>query len=48
MTGGMTQIVRLKADGAVRSIDAFGTQVWRRSEGRWRQSLYQVTELRPH
>ncbi len=48
MTGGMTHVVRLKADGARRSIDAFGTQIWRRSGQTWQLILYQATEIRPH
>ena len=48
MTGGMTHVVRLKADNAHRSIDAFGTQIWRRSGETWQMILYQATEIRPH
>jgi ketosteroid isomerase-like protein len=45
MTGEMTQTVRLNATGEVKTIRAFGTQVWARRGGEWRQVLYQATEI---
>ena len=37
MTGEMTQTVRLNATGEVKTISAFGTQVWARRGGEWRR-----------
>ena len=48
MTGEMTQTVRLNASGAVKTIRAFGTQVWVLRGGAWRQVLYQATEIVPY
>ena len=48
MTGEMTQTVRLTAGGEVKTIRAFGTQVWALRGGAWRQVLYQATEIAPH
>jgi hypothetical protein len=48
MTGEMTQTVRLNATGEVKTIRAFGTQVWARRDGEWRQVLYQATEILAH
>ncbi|HTJ62259.1 MAG TPA: nuclear transport factor 2 family protein [Alphaproteobacteria bacterium] len=47
MTGEMTQTVRLNATGEVKTISAFGTQVWARRGGEWQQLLYQATEIVP-
>jgi len=48
MTGRMTHTVRIKPTGAVRTMEAFGTQVWARQGDGWRQVLYQATEIAPH
>jgi ketosteroid isomerase-like protein len=48
MTGEMTQTVRLNATGEVKTIRAFGTQVWVKRDGEWRQVLYQATEIVAH
>jgi hypothetical protein len=48
MTGEMTQTVRLTASGEVKTIRAFGTQVWAMRAGEWRQVLYQATEIVPY
>jgi ketosteroid isomerase-like protein len=48
MTGPMTHTVRIKPTGAVRSMAAFGTQVWAPHGESWRQVLYQATEITPH
>lgn len=48
MTGEMTQTVRLTASGEVKTIRAFGTQVWTRRDGGWQQVLYQATEIVPY
>jgi ketosteroid isomerase-like protein len=48
MTGEMAQTVRLNATGEIKTIRAFGTQVWTRRDGEWRQVLYQATEILAH
>jgi ketosteroid isomerase-like protein len=48
MTGPMTHTVRIKPTGAVRTMMAFGTQVWAPYGESWRQVLYQATETIPH
>ena len=48
MTGLMTHTVRIKPTGAVRTMEAFGTQVWAPYGHSWRQVLYQATEITPH
>jgi ketosteroid isomerase-like protein len=48
LTGPMTHTVRIKPTGAVRTMTAFGTQVWAPHGGSWRQVLYQATEIAGH
>ena len=48
MTGPMTHTVRIKPTGAVRTMAAFGTQVWAPHGDSWCQVLYQATEIAPH
>jgi ketosteroid isomerase-like protein len=48
VTGAMTHTVRIKSTGAIRTMDAFGTQVWAPDGDSWRQVLYQATEIAPH
>ena len=48
MTGPMTHTVRIKPTGAVRTMAAFGTQVWAPDGDSWRQVLYQATEIASH
>jgi len=48
MTGPMTHTVRIKPTGAVRTMAAFGSQVWARRGDSWQQVLYQATEIAPH
>jgi len=48
LTGPMTHTVRIKPTGAVRTMAAFGTQVWAPHGDSWRQVLYQATEIAPH
>lgn len=48
VTGPMTHTVRIKPTGAVRTMKAFGTQVWAPHGDSWRQVLYQATEIVPH
>jgi ketosteroid isomerase-like protein len=48
LTGPMTHTVRIKPTGAIRTMEAFGTQVWARDGDSWRQVLYQATEIAPH
>lgn len=48
MTGRMTHSVRIKSTGAMRTMEAFGTQVWAPHGDSWRQVLYQATEIAPH
>ena len=48
LTGPMTHTVRIKPTGAVRTMAAFGTQVWAPEGGSWRQVLYQATEIASH
>ena len=48
MTGPMTHTVRIKTTGVVRTMAAFGTQVWAPHGDSWRQVLYQATEIAPH
>lgn len=48
MTGPMTHTVRIKPTGAVRTMKAFGAQVWARRGDSWQQVLYQATEIAPH
>jgi ketosteroid isomerase-like protein len=48
VTGAMTHTVRIKPTGAIRTMDAFGTQVWAPDGDSWRQVLYQATEIAPH
>ena len=48
MTGEMTQTVRLTVSGEVKTIRAFGTQIWAMRGGEWRQMLYQATEIVPY
>ena len=48
LTGPMTHTVRIKPTGAVRTMAAFGTQVWAPHGDSWRQVLYQATEIGSH
>jgi ketosteroid isomerase-like protein len=48
LTGPMTHTVRIKPTGAIRTMDAFGTQVWAPHGNSWRQVLYQATEIAAH
>ena len=48
VTGSMTHTVRIKPTGAVRTMAAFGTQVWAPHGDSWRQVLYQATEIGSH
>jgi ketosteroid isomerase-like protein len=48
MTGPMSHTVRIKPTGAVRTMEAFGTQVWAPHGDSWRQVLYQATEIAAH
>jgi ketosteroid isomerase-like protein len=48
VTGPMTHTVRIKPTGAVRTMAAFGTQVWAPHGDSWRQVLYQASEIVPH
>ena len=48
LTGPMTHTVRIKPTGAVRTMAAFGTQVWAPDGDSWRQVLYQATEIASH
>jgi hypothetical protein len=48
VTGAMTHTVRIKPIGVIRTMDAFGTQVWAPYGDSWRQVLYQATEIAPH
>ena len=48
MTGPMTHTVRIKPTGAVRTMEAFGAQVWARRGDSWQQVLYQATEIAAH
>ena len=48
VTGAMTHTVRIKPTGAVRTMEAFGVQVWAPYGSSWRQVLYQATEIAPH
>ena len=48
VTGTMTHTVRIKPTGVIRTMDAFGTQVWAPDGDSWRQVLYQATEIAPH
>jgi ketosteroid isomerase-like protein len=48
LTGPMSHTVRIKPTGVVRTMDAFGTQVWAPNGDSWRQVLYQATEIGSH
>ena len=48
LTGPMTHTVRIKPTGAIRTMEAFGSQVWAPHGDSWRQVLYQATEIAPH
>ncbi len=48
MTGPMRHVVRLKATREIRTMYAFGTQIWVPHGDSWRQILYQATEIAPH
>jgi hypothetical protein len=48
LTGPMTHTVRIKPTGAVRTMEAFCTQVWAPHGDSWRQVLYQATEIGAH
>jgi ketosteroid isomerase-like protein len=48
LTGTMSHTVRIKPTGAVRIMEAFGTQVWAPHGDSWRQVLYQATEIASH
>jgi ketosteroid isomerase-like protein len=48
VTGPMTHTVRIKPTGQVRTMEAFGTQVWAPHGDTWRLSLYQASEIAPH
>ena len=47
MTGIMKHIVRAKATREIRTMDAFGTQIWAPHGDTWKQILYQETEIIP-
>jgi ketosteroid isomerase-like protein len=48
VTGSMFHTVRIKPTGAVRTMAAFGTQVWAPDGDSWRLVLYQATEIAQH
>lgn len=48
VTGAMTHRVRIKPTGVIRTMEAFGTQVWAPHGDSWRQVLYQATEIAAH
>jgi len=48
LTGAMTHTVRIKPTGVIRTMEAFGTQVWAPHGDSWRQVLYQATEIAVH
>ena len=48
LTGPMTHTVRIKPSSAVRTMAAFGSQVWAPHGDSWRQVLYHATEIIPH
>ena len=48
LTGPMTHTVKIKPTGAIRTMAAFGTQVWAPHGDSWRQVLYQATEIASH
>jgi ketosteroid isomerase-like protein len=48
VTGAMTHTVKIKPTGTIRTMDAFGTQVWAPHGDSWRQVLYQATEIGSH
>ena len=48
VTGRMTHTVRIKPTGAIRTMAAFGTQVWAPYGDSWRLVLYQASEIAAH
>ena len=48
MTGPMKHTVRVKATRQIRTMEAFGTQIWVPHGHSWKQVLYQATEIAPH
>jgi hypothetical protein len=48
MTGRMKHVVRVKATREIRTMEAFGTQIWVPNGDSWKQVLYQATEIAPH
>jgi hypothetical protein len=48
LTGSMTHTVRIKPTGAIRTMEAFGSQAWALYGDSWQQVLYQATEIVPH
>ena len=48
VTGPMSHTVKIKPTGQVRTMDAFGTQVWAPHGGTWRLVLYQASEIAQH
>jgi ketosteroid isomerase-like protein len=48
VTGPMKHTVRVKATREIRTMEAFGTQVWAPHGDTWQQVLYQATEIAPH
>lgn len=48
MTGPMQHTVRVKATREIRTMDAFGTQIWAPHGDTWQLVLYQATEIAPH
>ena len=47
LTGPMTHRVRLRSNGDIVIVDAFGSQIWVPCEGGWKQVFYQATVVKP-